>query len=237
VEDILFGVLAKFSYIGLFAILLAAGLGVPLPEDIPLVAAGWLVHKGGADLMGMIATGLVGVLVGDSLLFSMGRRYGTRIVEHRWLRRIAKPWLLERARYLFTHHGTKMLFAARFMPGLRAVMFLTAGVFKVSYVRFLAIDGFAALISVPVWVWAGWKFSSEIERILGGARIATYVVVGVLLLGLALWIVWEYRHNLRKRAAAPQEQVIEEIVRSAPLASHDAPAERHAHAASPAQAD
>ena len=67
--------LAKWSYFGLFLILIAAGLGIPLPEDIPLVAAGWLVYKGSADLWLMIAAGLIGVMVGDSLLFSMGRRY------------------------------------------------------------------------------------------------------------------------------------------------------------------
>jgi len=198
-DSVYFTFLAKFSYFGLFAILIAAGLGVPLPEDIPLLAAGWLVHKGSANLELMIATGLLGVLVGDSLLFSMGRRYGDHIVDHKWLRWIAKPWLVEKARQKYANHGAKILFAARFMPGLRAVLFLTAGVFKVPYWKFLAIDGFAALISVPVWVWLGKEFSGHIEQILGGARIASYVVGGVLVVGLIIWGIYEYRHNLRRR--------------------------------------
>jgi membrane protein DedA with SNARE-associated domain len=214
VEGFFFAVLSKFSYVGLFAVLIAAGLGIPLPEDIPLLAAGWLVYRGGADLTLMILTGLLGVLVGDTLLFSMGRRYGDHIVDHRWLRRIAKPWLVEKARRMYAGHGAKILFAARFMPGIRSVLFLTAGVFKVSYWKFLAIDGFAALISVPVWVWVGWKFSGRIEEVLGGARLATFAIGGMLVLGLIIWGIYEYRHNLRKRNGGP---VAAEEPRSAPL--------------------
>jgi membrane protein DedA with SNARE-associated domain len=214
VQDFLFTFIGKWSYLGLFAILIAAGLGVPLPEDIPLVASGWLVHRGAANLYLMMATGLLGVMVGDSLLFNMGRRYGDHILEHRWLRRIAKPWLVEKARHMYLNHGAKILFAARFMPGIRSVMFLVAGAFRVPFWKFFLIDGFAALISVPVWVWAGWKFSGSIEELLADARTATLVVVGALVGCLILWIIWEYRHNLSKRAA---ERMAQATQHSAPL--------------------
>jgi membrane protein DedA with SNARE-associated domain len=204
VDEFFFAFLAKWSYLGLFIVLMAAGLGLPLPEDIPLIAAGWLVHKsdGQVHLHLMILTGLAGVMLGDTMLFYMGRRYGTHIVEHRWLRRIAKPWLVEKARQKYVQHGAKILFAARFMPGLRAVLFMTAGTFRVPAWKFLLIDGFAALISVPTWIWAASKFSGTIEELLHDAKTATYVMVGVLLAALAVWIVWEYFHNLRKRNGA-----------------------------------
>src|SRR5207244_4412162 len=138
-QDFLFLFITKWSYLGLFLVLIAAGLGVPLPEDIPLVASGWLVYPDKSKLYLMMATGLVGVMVGDSLLFNMGRRYGDHVFEHRWLRRIAKPWLLDRARHHYLHHGAKVLFAARFMPGLRSVLFLTAGAFRVPFWKFFFI--------------------------------------------------------------------------------------------------
>lgn len=218
--------LAKWSYFGLFMILIAAGLGIPLPEDIPLVAAGWLVYKGGADLWLMMATGLAGVIVGDSLLFWMGRRYGDHIVEHRWLKRIAKPWLLERARGLYANHGAKVIFAARFMPGLRAVVFLIAGVFRIPYWKFALIDGTAALISVPVWVWVGAKFSKHLEAVLQGARLGTYGVVGVLVLALLIWGIYEWRHNLRKRGDVAEitPEALSGLIHSAPLQPNKQPA-------------
>jgi membrane protein DedA with SNARE-associated domain len=221
-ETILFSLLAKWSYLGLFIVLMAAGLGVPLPEDIPLLAAGWLVHRGQADLFLMMLTGLLGVMVGDSLLFTMGKRYGLHIVEHRWLRAIAKPWMLEKAREKYANHGAKILFAARFMPGLRSVIFLTAGVCRVPYWKFFIIDGAAALISVPLWVWVGWKFSARMEAILGTTRMATIVIVSLLLCSLVVWAAWEYFRYLRKKnRPMPEYDPLAEIVRSAPLVSPD----------------
>lgn len=231
-DSFFFSLLAKFSYVGLFVILLAAGLGVPLPEDIPLLAAGWLVYHKKADLLLMILVGLAGVMVGDSLLFNMGRRYGMHIVEHRWLRRIAKPWLLEKARTSYANHGAKILFAARFMPGLRSVMFLTAGMFHVPFWKFFAIDGFAALISVPVWVWVGCRFTPYLAQILEGSRLAGFGVGGLFVLALIVWGCWEYFHNLRKKGHETSDLDTTPDVRSAPLVpptppGPDSPAKTH----------
>lgn len=203
--------ITRWSYLGLFLVLVAAGLGLPLPEDIPLVASGWLVHKGEVngtnkpDLYLMIATGMFGVLLGDSIVFAAGRRYGDHFVEHRWLRRFARPWLVEKARQKYKHHGAKIIFAARFMPGLRSVLFLTAGTFRVPYWKFLMIDGLAAMISVPAWIWAASKFSGSLEELFGEAKTASYVIFSGLLVALVIWGVWEYFRYLRKRNGAISE--------------------------------
>ncbi len=218
-DGLLVSFLDKWSYLGLFLILMAAGLGLPLPEDIPLVAAGWLVHQGQADLWLMIATGLVGVLLGDSILFLMGRRYGSDLVERPWLRRIAKPWLLDKAQRMYTNHGAKILFAARFMPGLRAVLFLTAGVFRVPYWKFILIDGLAAMLSVPAWIWLSSRFSGRVVDLLGGAKVATRVMIGALLAALFIWGIWEYFHNLRKRNVSRDNNAVDVKTHTAPVAT------------------
>jgi membrane protein DedA with SNARE-associated domain len=200
-QEFLFNYVEHWSYLGLFVVLFVAGMGVPLPEDIPLVASGWLVHRGLADFNLMVLIGLIGVLAGDTLMFSMGRRYGNHLVGHRWLQWIAKPWLVARAREQFERHGAKILFAARFMPGLRSVVFLTAGTFRVPYWKFWTFDGTAALISVPVWIWCGKYFGGRIEQLLGGAKIASYVIVGLLVTAFALFAVLEYRKIKKKNAA------------------------------------
>jgi membrane protein DedA with SNARE-associated domain len=174
----------------------------------------------------MIMTGLIGVLLGDSILFFMGRQYGMQIVEHRWMRRFAKPWLVQKARRMYTDHGAKIVFAARFMPGLRAVLFLTAGVFRIKYWKFILIDGAAALISVPTWIWLSYRFSGKIEDLLGGARLATYVIGGGLLAALLVWVAWEYFHNLRRRNGIDGREQSSTVC-SAPLAATPGcPAER-----------
>lgn len=200
-ESFFWHILSTWTHLGLFIVLLAAGFGLPLPEDIPLILAGFIVQKTSGAAVGplvvMILVGLAGVILGDSTLFFLGRRYGAGVVEHRWFRRFAKPWLVEKARQKFAHHGAKILFIGRFMPGLRSVLFLTAGVFRVPYWKLLVFDGSAALVSVPLWVTAGWYFSAQIVEVFESARIASYVMLGVLGVGLVIWVLWEYYHNLR----------------------------------------
>ena len=85
------------------------------------------------------------------------------------------------------------------MPGLRAVVFLNAGIFRVPYWKFIAFDGGAALISVPVWIWVGAKFSEQLHHLLGEARIASYVIAGLLAAAILASILWERRHLARKQ--------------------------------------
>jgi len=199
----IFQFLSTWSYPGLFFILIAAGFGVPIPEDIPLILSGFIVRESyGAEmwpLVYMCLTGLAGVIAGDSVMFYLGRRFGPAIVEKRWFRRFAKPWLIEKAREKYDHHGAKILFAGRFMPGLRCVLFLSAGVFKVPYWKLLAFDGTAAILSVPLWVWAGWFFHAKLTAVYNSAKIAAIVIAAVAVALIVAWIIYEYYRNLRKK--------------------------------------
>ncbi|MCK6483450.1 MAG: DedA family protein [Phycisphaerae bacterium] len=224
--------LEHWSYTGLILVLLACGLGLPLPEDVPLVISGWLVHRGYADLYLMMAAGMFGVLAGDSILFTFGRRFGERIVELPLLRRMVTQARLDWAERQFAKRGAIIVFAARFMPGARPVLFMTAGIFRVSYLKFLAIDGFAALISVPVWIYLGARFGEAAETYLGNVKYAQYVVFGTLGAILIAWFFWE-RHQHQKRR---QEELARALTHP-PRAHPEAPAEHVSLPAQPAAAE
>ena len=86
----------------------------------------------------------------------------------------------------FEKYGNWVLFIARFLPGLRTPIFISAGISgKVSYMRFLMMDGFAALISVPVWVYLG-DFGAENSEWLWHKvhqfQMVLFVFLGVVLL-------------------------------------------------------
>lgn len=212
--------LESWSYLGLFSVLLVAGFGLPIPEDVPLIISGLLVgtSKDGLNLYLMMLTGLAGVLVGDSTLFFLGRRYGMGIMQHRLLRWMAKPWLLEKARKRYENNGARILFAARFMPGLRAVLFLTAGIFRVPYWRLLVFDGGAALISVPLWIWAGYYFGKmdQIQRVFKSAEVVSYVVIGLTVAAVLFFII---RSKYRKRHPIVEPDIVVQIPIPAPSAS------------------
>jgi membrane protein DedA with SNARE-associated domain len=79
--------------------------------------------------------------------------------------RFITPARVQRAEIAFDRHGGKVLFAARFFPGVRAVFFFTAGVCAVPFWRLLAFDGSAALIHVPALMLLGWYFSGHIDAV------------------------------------------------------------------------
>lgn len=185
----------QLPYVCVLGVLIVASFGVPIPEDIPLIVGGWLCHRGHAQVPIMIAVGLFGVLSGDLVLFTLGRRFGHHIVELRFVRRLVHPKRLFLAEALFRKHGIKILFAARFLPGLRSMIFVAAGVLKVPPWKFLCVVGTAAGISVPVWVLLGDYFGDDLDRLTRGVRTATLIAAAISLIvaiGLVTYL-WQRR--------------------------------------------
>lgn len=178
-------------------VLFACGLGLPIPEDITLISAGILTATGTISMTGALIVGFVGVLIGDTILFFLGRRYGQAVFTWPVFRSIFTPERHALAEQKVKKYGKYICFAARFMPGLRAVVYLTAGTMKVRRTVFFLADGIAALISVPIWILLGNWFGENIDYLLKLAKkINSIVIIGVLGLIVAFLI---YRKFFRKK--------------------------------------
>jgi membrane protein DedA with SNARE-associated domain len=153
-----------FTYAGLFVVLLLCGLGLPMPEDVALLAGGYLAHRGIIRYPITIGISLIGVVAGDNSLFFIGRHAGSRLLTYFGLSRPGSRNQVERMQDFMHRHGHLAIFYARFLAGLRAVIYLSAGSLGVSPARFLFYDLLGAVISVPVVVTVGYLFGGEIER-------------------------------------------------------------------------
>lgn len=188
--------------IGVFAALVAAGLGVPIPEDLSMLTAGYLAYRGEASLWVVLPLCFVALLIGDSSLYWLGRRFGERITQHRFLRHHLTPKRLDRVETHFRRHGAKTVFIGRFAAGARALFFVTAGAMGVSYPRFLVFDGIGALFSTLLWVLLGWRFGGQIDRL----RQVVHQVEGLGLLAIAaILATWIVARIVRRRIAGPPE--------------------------------
>jgi membrane protein DedA with SNARE-associated domain len=201
-----------FSYGIVFAVLLLCGLGAPLPEDISLILGGYLVHDGKAQLWLMMIVGFLGILFGDSIIFFAGRRIGSQIGNKPAgvFARIVTPEKRARVEGLFHRHGEKIVMLARFMPGVRAVTFFTAGSVRMKYRRFVLFDGLAALVSAPLFVFLGYKFGGELEQLIDNVRKGqTRVVVGLaaVIVSYLAYLIWKNRRD-KALAAAEKAQLI-----------------------------
>ena len=197
------------GYIALFTVLVVCGLGVPIPEDISLVAGGIIAGLGHAELRTMIVVGLAGVLVGDSIMFLVGYRLGPHARRLRWVARVLTPRRYARVQAKFDRYGNRMLFFARFLPGLRAAIFLSAGIsHRVPSWRFLLLDGVAALVSVPLWVWVGYFGAERRDWLLQAIREGQGIVIAfaVLVVAGVAWALWRGARRRMLRLHAHRER-------------------------------
>ncbi|MBF6570686.1 MAG: DedA family protein [Candidatus Binataceae bacterium] len=176
-----------FSYFGLLAVLVLCGLGLPFPEDIALLAGGFLVHRGVTAYPATIAVSLVGVVAGDNSLFLIGRRFGTGLLTYFGLGRPRSRRKIERMRQFMQRHGSKTIFYARFFAGLRAVVYLSAGSLGVSPGRFFVYDLLGALISVPLVVSLGYLFGEQLDLAIHYAGGFERVILIAAAASLLLW--------------------------------------------------
>lgn len=201
--EFLLGFDGAAPYFLVFGILLACGLGLPIPEDITLIAAGYLAYAGNANVLWMILVGMFGVLFGDSLIFYLGARFGRRLTKKWIFHKLLPDDRLEMVRQQFHKRGDKILFAARFMPGLRAPVFFSAGTLHVPYRRFLAYNGGAALLSVPAIVWSAYYFGHEIDEVVKLVKRVEHGILLLIGLGVALILAkWYLTHRKLKRGVS-----------------------------------
>ena len=186
------------AYAVILGMLLICGLGVPLPEDITLIGAGLLAAIGSISLPGALIAGFFGVLVGDAMLFTLGRLYGRAVFDLPGFRKIFTPERIQLAERKVLNNSQFICFTARFLPGLRAPIFLTAGVMGVRPATFYALDGLAALLSVPLWVVGGWWFAThvDIDTGLEYAKKAQLWLVLAVVIGVVSYIL--IRRSVRR---------------------------------------
>lgn len=198
--------LENLPYLGLFIILMLTGLGLPLPEDIPLLAAGALCGAGHANIYIMVPVAIVSVVGSDCLVLYLGSRYGHHIPKLPILKHFLTAKKLNRAEEMFAKHGGKTLILSRFMPGLRAALFFSAGLFKVPIWKLLVYDGGAALVSVPAWVLFAYFFAGNWESVVKIARrLQMGIGIGVVLVVVGV-IVWQVISHKKKKQL--REQVL-----------------------------
>ncbi|HZZ07905.1 MAG TPA: DedA family protein [Candidatus Binataceae bacterium] len=173
-----------FTYLGLLVVLILCGMGLPIPEDAALLAGGFLVHRGIIQYPITLVVALVGVVAGDNSLFFLGRRFGTGLVAYLGIGRPRSQRQIEWLKEFMRRHGHRAIFYARFVAGLRALVYLTAGSLGVSPLRFFLYDLAGAVISVPVVVTLGYLFGNELEaalRYIGGVEKVVWLVAALSL--------------------------------------------------------
>jgi membrane protein DedA with SNARE-associated domain len=240
-----FDTAALYVYVGTFVALVAAGVGFPIPEELPIVTAGAMAGHAAEppavepELMAafmvtpdapfpanlpwaafveqaehpelweaqhyhrlplkwwlLLPICILGVVISDALLYGMGRFWGPKLLETRWMKRILAHDKRQKIEANFQKYGVLVLLFARFLPSIRSPIFIMAGVTKVSFARFVVADGIYAIPGVSLLFFLAFWFGDRVRELVERAegRLKTVVILAALTAVAAYLLYHLFRH-------------------------------------------
>jgi membrane protein DedA with SNARE-associated domain len=177
----MFHLLDHVSYLGIIVFLVLTGMGLPIPEEAAVVAAGILSASGTLKPELAFASCLIGGLMGDSVMYFLGRHFGRSILEeHPRFTGFLTPDREARIEKMIERHAFWAMFVARFVVGLRSPMYLTAGILRVPFRRFLIIDAVCATIVIGMFFGLSYRYGDRVVAWIRGSQISVTLVLLIL---------------------------------------------------------
>ena len=202
--DRIFGWLAEYSYACVLIAAVIDAMAFPFPGRLVLLAGGILAAAGRVDLVGTIAAGLGGAVIGDHLWYFAGRLARGRLhALHRWLARRRVGPARDPADYL-RHYGGFVILIGRFIATVRVLVWPMASAHGIGYGRFLAWDLGAAALWAGAFVLSGYAFGRPALTLMTGLGGPAFVAAGVAVsvVGGGL-LVWRRRRRRKPTPHAP----------------------------------
>jgi membrane protein DedA with SNARE-associated domain len=187
---------SRWGYLGIFICVFVGNLGLPLPEELVLLAAGFLAGRHTLQLGTLYIVAIVSAVTGDCCGFVIGRTGGQRLFE--WLSE--KSQLLHR-RYkrlqtFFLWHGNQAVFFARFITGARFMAGPMAGAAGMRFRSFLGWDLLGAFIWCTVMITIGYFVGNQLEWVAHAVhKGGQWIAAAGLLVVTAMWLFWRYRRH------------------------------------------
>lgn len=180
----------SFPYLGIFILLALGDLGFPFPEDTTLILSGFLIAQ---DVTKPVPTLLIvycTLLATDFFLYWVGRKYGNRVVEDRRFRRIISAERLAKVEGKFRKWGVFVVLVGRHILGVRAQVFLVAGVLRMPPIKFLIADAASAILTVALMVGIGYFGGNSIQILKKDVTRIEHMVILIFAILVASWILY-----------------------------------------------
>jgi membrane protein DedA with SNARE-associated domain len=197
--DLLVG---RSHYIGPFVLLFLCGLGLPLPEEVTLIGSGILLYRQEVEFLPITLVCGAAILLGDSVPYWLGRRYGMSALRVKWVSRILHPERFALIDRRFQEHGNWVTFTCRFLPGIRIPGYFTAGTLGMPFWRFLVLDLTGVMISVPTSIWLACIGAHEVQDLHQRMNETLHLILAFALVSGLLTLLVRQRMRLRSRQAA-----------------------------------
>lgn len=199
---------AQYGPLLVFANVLAAAIGLPVPAMPTLVLFGAMaaMHPQmiGSQLATVLALSVLAALIGDTVWYVAGRRFGGSTLKTICRLSLSRDSCVKKTERFFGRYGVRVLAVARFIPGLSLVSVPMAGALGTRYRTFAGYDALGAALWSVCWLVAGLVFYRQIDWLFAGAGKlghAALVVVAALLAVYAA-VRWMRRRALIRQLAS-----------------------------------
>jgi membrane protein DedA with SNARE-associated domain len=179
--------------------LMSAGFGNPIPEEIMLISGGIrMAHMGeyGPWRWLMLPFCLVGALLADVVLYTIGRVFGEVIKRTPWLSKLAPPQKQERIRENLHRYGVIIFVIGRLVPGFRTTLFLTAGSTRLALWKFIIADGAGTLFGGTLFFFLGFGLGEQFRQLIEQLeqQISPYktIILLVLLCAVGAYLLYRF---------------------------------------------
>jgi membrane protein DedA with SNARE-associated domain len=189
--------LMAYRYVGIIIYMILTGCGLPMPEEVAIIAGGALAAGGQLDPWLTLGSLLLGAILGDCVMYAIGHHFGRRIVKsNRLCAAYLTPEREKKVEALLSRHGAKVLFFARFLVGIRGPIYITAGILKMPFRKFILADLVCATIVVSLFFGLSYYYGQTIINIIhNGEGVFTLVVVTVAVIGGGAFLWYQLRRK------------------------------------------
>lgn len=196
-------IVESFGYVGVAVLTLLENLIPPIPSEIILPLAGFLVGQGRFSFLPVVLAATLGSVGGALILYGLGAWLGERRL-YMLMGKFGRYVLmdesdLDKARDWFERHGAKAILVGRLVPGIRSIISIPAGLVKMPIWQFITYT----LIGSTVWnvtlISFGWALGDQWDKVQDYVKLMEYVVI-LVIVAAGLWFLWARRHKVRRRA-------------------------------------
>lgn len=191
-------IVSSLGYFGIGLLMFLENLFPPIPSEVIMPLAGFAVAQNKLEFIPAIAAGLIGTVLGALPWYYAGAVSG----ERRLRRLIDKRghWLgiatddLERSQGWFRRYGNRTVFFGRFIPAIRTLISLPAGLNNMAMIPFLIYSSLGTLIWVSLLTAAGYVLGDNYQLVAEYLKPISLVVVASLMIATGVWI-WRRKRN------------------------------------------
>ncbi len=196
-------VVEHFPYVGLFILLILGAIGLPFPEDTTLILCGFLISTEVLKPLPALFVVYSGLLTTDFLLYSIGKKYGHNIVQHKYFQKIISPARLVKLENRFHKGEILFILLGRHLVGLRAQIFIVSGVMRMDPLKFLLTDAFSSLFTITLMVGAGYVGGNSLQVIKKDITKVEHIAILLSVFLIVIFMFYKfyrYRHDKDFRA-------------------------------------